>query len=518
MSRLISVVNDGNSWMGQERFGGNVYTNISSHRANDPKLNLLRGWNLQGDRVTFQFNWDPKKTRTQTASNRFEIKLHTVKKTFFCLTSRAHDDFIMKQAEAINVFHDSKLVSQLEELVSLRDASQQAVNAMRAKYQNLKDYGGTETEVKDAKKAMKEQTASLATTNKSIDGKLEKMQQTYINFMGEFHGPFTDAVENNLTRPTAHKAVVHDLVKGAFQWDSVKKETIMRMEHLDEKADDLTFSDPDVVFRWVVKEVEKEINAPRGLSFEGIMHAIRMHAVNHGGFGRAEIQKKNMSNHGLFQLKEGFPVKDFAAFLEDMNRNIPLLSSIKDNPLYTNNDKVEWGNKPFNQLELCDILLDCMPKKVQQLFKSHNATGTLRFDIKSLAIELQPLCDQVRMDQKNNPPQGGGSGKGGQGKGHGNRSGKAGKNGQGKGNAGGEERKHCKLCKKFGGAFHNHNTEECNKFNDDGSNKRKQSRGNSNGNYNHQMMEMLKSLTNEVNHIKKKKKRSQSYSEGEESE
>jgi len=516
MSRLIPVVNDGNRWMMRERFGANVYTNVSSHRANDPKLNLSRGWNLRDDRVTFKFNWDAKKTRSQTAANRFEIKLQGVRKSVFCLTSRAHDDFIMKQAEAINTFYDSKLVAQLEELVSLRDATQKQVNALSAKYHNLKDYGGAETEVKDAKKEMKEQTALLNTTNKSIEGKYEKMVQTYINFMGEFHGPFTDAVENNLTRPTLHKEVVHDLVKGAFQWDSTKNETIGRMEHLDDKADDPTFNDPDIVFRWVVKEVEKEINAPRGLSFEGIMHAIRMHSVNHGGFGRAEIQKKNMANHGLFQLKDAFPVKDFAGFLEDMNRNIPLLSSTKDNPLYTNNDKVEWGNIPFTQHELCDILLDSMPKKVQQLFKSHNATGTLRFDVQNLATELQPLCDQVWNEQKknkNNPPQAGG-GKGGAGKGSGNRNGKAGKQGQGKGNAGDGERKHCKLCKRFGGAFNNHNTEECNKYNDDGSNKRKQSRNN----YNTEMMQMLTELKKDVNHIKKKKKRSESYSDGEESE
>lgn len=526
MSRLLRVVNDSNNWMVGDRFTANTYSQINQHKTANPKLKVERGWFLNEERVTFSFSRDPTKTRPPTAGNRFEIKIGGVKKQVSSLVSRAYDDFIQKQAECINAYYDTKLIAQLEDLVSVRDAHQQHYNKQRAKLENLKKFGGSEEDIKKTKKEVKQQSEALESTKDSILDRVEKMRTMYINFIGDLHGTFTDTVETTLLKPITHEVTSYELKKVAFQWDNTKDEPVGRIEMYDDRVDDVTFNDPDVKFRYEMQEVTHEIDAPRGLSFEGIMNAIRSHAVHQGGYGRAEIQKKKMTNHALFPPNGEIPVKDFVGFLEDINRNIPLLPSIKDNPMYINNDQVPWGNKPFTQKELCDILVDCMPKKVQTLFKSHNANNTVRFDVKLLANELQPLVDQVRTEQKASQPQGGGGGGGGAGKNSSNRNNQRGnrKNGQGNQNQADSETKHCKLCKKFGGAHHNHNTADCQKYNEDGSLKRQRGRDNYS---NKEVVDMLASMKAENKKLRKsvhalqkgsakKKKRSMSYSEEEE--
>lgn len=152
MSRLLSVINDNNRRMMGERYASNSYSQTTPHLIANPRLKLERGWFLNEERVTFGFSRDPKKARTSTAGNRFEIKIGGVKKQVNALVSKAFDDFIQKQAKCINAFHDTKLISQLTDLVSVRDASQQHINKLRAKLENLKELEAPKRTLRKQKK------------------------------------------------------------------------------------------------------------------------------------------------------------------------------------------------------------------------------------------------------------------------------------------------------------------------------------------------------------------------------
>ena len=116
-------------------------------------------------------------------------------------------------------FH-TKLIAQLEDLVSVRDAHQQNYNKQRAKLENLKRFGGSEEDIKKTKKEVKQQSEALESTKDSILDRVDKMRTMYINFIGDLHGTFTDTVETTLLKPTTHEITSYELKKVAFQWDN----------------------------------------------------------------------------------------------------------------------------------------------------------------------------------------------------------------------------------------------------------------------------------------------------------
>jgi hypothetical protein len=109
----------------------------------------------------------------------------------------------------------------------------------------------------------------------------------------------------------------------------------------------------------------------QGISIDGIKFCIHLHACHVGGYGRAEVQKRYIMNHVLFPNDLMMNVKLFAKMLMDMNKNMPLIPSQKDNPEYRDNDDIPYGSAPLTNLEMCTILMDCMPKDVGNLRDRH---------------------------------------------------------------------------------------------------------------------------------------------------
>eukprot|EP00985_Skeletonema_marinoi_P029720 scaffold28845_cov139-Skeletonema_marinoi.AAC.1 len=73
-------------------------------------------------------------------------------------------------------------------------------------------------------------------------------------------------------------------------------------------------------------------------------------------------------------------------------------------------DDVPWGNTQLTQMELCNTLLDSMPREVQQQFAVQNPLRQLRFDVHQLSTELQPPVDQIRSKKQAEKNSGGGKG------------------------------------------------------------------------------------------------------------
>jgi len=215
----------------------------------------------------------------------------------------------------------------------------------------------------------------------------------------------------------------------------------------------------------------------RGISLDGLKYCIHRHVCHVGGYGRAEVQKKYMTNHALFPNDLTMEVKAFSEMLMDMNKNIPLLPSIKDKSEYRNNDDVPQGNLPLTNLEMCTILMDCMPRDVQLAFQAKNPTDPLRFDIMLLAEELQPLvkeCAGTRKltktvtggggggntNPKNNPPNDNRNNRSRGNRNNGNRN-----------NSSQETKGYCKMCDENNKNCKTHNSKDCRIFNMDGTKK-----------------------------------------------
>lgn len=474
----------------KRRFSPRVYNPISTFAEQNKKSKFSRGFDRHADKVTYEFT-PPAGGGKKPKGTTFELKYGGVKEYRYRYDGSNFCAFTMKVAETFNIILDAKYVEEYEKYEELQESQELAYRRFHTALKNAEDDKDA-AEVARLKPLMEAAEQNIASHKRDKTIAVNKMHDLYILFMGDYSGTYADHITKRLDEPTTFRKTEHFLKKVAYVWDITNNTKIARAEQHDGKHDDKNFKEPDIKFRWKYFSREREVTEPAGRTLEGFLECVRLHTIHEGGYGRAEVQRKHMSNHGLFPTCLKLPAKKFAELLEEMNRNLPLLPCEKDNPEYAENDEVEWQAKPFNQYELCDIFINSMPKKVQQSFAAQNSTSELRFNLKELAIEIQPLIDQARAELKTNPPPGGGGGGGSNGNPSSNRNGKGNRNNNGgntNGNGGNANgiKKHCARCEEYGGNPTTHRDANCRNWNADGSSKK-------GGKQNHSLEKQMKEL------------------------
>lgn len=423
---------------------------------------FTRGYNRDQSKVTFPFDQPPRPSKGST----FELRTTSkVKKQIQAFNGGTFGDFIHKQAEFHNTMNDMQLDANHDNLVQQRDAEILNKHMFEEKKKNATSGSLDET---DGKK-LKKHGRKIDELNREIDALVKQIHEHYCSFMGNDSNKYRDIVNTDLMQPTNHVHPCYDMKKVAYFWDATLNEVSGRAEVYDEHADDQTYSDPHIKFLWTMVREEKEVFAQRGLTLEGVKECIRKHAISVGGCERAEIQRRYMLNNGLFPSCLTLPVKSFAEVLVEMNKNLPLLPCARDNDFYKDRDDVPWGNTQLTQMELCNTLLDSMPREVQQQFAVQNPLRQLRFDVYQLSTELQPLVDQIR--SKKQAEKNSGGGKGGNSNSNANSRNGGGNRGNrnGSNSSGGTNTQHCDRCSKWGGNPKTHKTTDCQAWNNDGS-------------------------------------------------
>lgn len=444
----------------------NVYHSTQGKQVNGK---MTRGFQRGAELVTYPFDAPTVKKLSSRAPS-FNLKVSGNKKNFYAFDGGPFGSFIEKQGEASNIIGELQLIPEHESLEQQLNAEIKNKHMLQ---ERKKNNGSLDS---DDSKKLKKYEKKIANIHKEMEEVVKKIYDHYCSFMGNEASVFKDIVNKHLMQPTTHMHPCFDMKKLAYYHDATLGVTGRAEEH-DDKADDSSFTDPDIKFLWTMVSEEKEVLEPRGLTLQGVQECFRQHAISVGGYNRAEIQRRYMENHGLYPSCLSLPVKCFAELLVEMNKNLPLLPCAKDNKEYVDNDDVPWGNIQMTQMELCNVLLDSMPKDVQIAFNAQNPLTQLRFDIQQLSAELQPLVDQIRI-KKNAEKSNNGGGKQGNNSGNSNANSNSNSRSRGSGNrgnrngnnsGGGNTPKHCDRCKKHGGNPKSHNTNECLAWNADGS-------------------------------------------------
>ena len=451
------------------RFSSNVFAFTQNFKKKS-NAKLVRGFHSAHSKVTFMLDGQKGKADTRKG-NTFELRVQGALRNFNGLSDggASFGDFIMKQAEFHNIMNQLLTFDTAREKQQIIDDNEQLIRESEAAEKN--NDRGFDKATSD--KQVKSYKAKIVQANKDLKECVNKLTNTYKLFMGETAGQsYDNIVYSTLQKSVKHKKVFYQFKKLAYFWDKATDTIEGRAEEFDDKADDPNFKNEAVTFRWKKVAYSHEVDQAKGLSMDGILDCIRLHACEVGGYGRAEHQRKHMQNNLLFPNCLELSVADMANTLLEMNKNMPLLPSFKDNPDYADVSAVPEASFPLSPIELCSILLDAMPKEVQLKFHENSPNNPLRFDIMQLAVELQPIVDSVREQRRQARANNGGGGGASSSNGNNNRN-KSNKNNNNNNNNNKDSNaksggKNCELCKKYGGNPATHNTAQCRKYHSDG--------------------------------------------------
>ena len=74
--------------------------------------------------------------------------------------------------------------------------------------------------------------------------------------------------------------------------------------------------------------------------------------------------------------------------LKSINRLFCYLTTYKDDDQYANNQDIKRANIPFNEVELCKILLNSMPSTIRDAL-------CVQVPNRPLELELEPLINRI---------------------------------------------------------------------------------------------------------------------------
>lgn len=458
---------------GKSRYSADVYNSsetwTKSQKNSSKNVKMTKGYFRNEHLVTHKFH-GTKSTPTTNKANQFNIKIGGVERVFYNLSSDAFGDLIMKQAEYYNAMNELNYFDLHDKAQQRHDAAQANLHELEANEKNSGSISNSDVKKKkNYSDEMKEAKKEMADVEK-------KLHSRYQLFMGDKKQTYDNIVHELLETSVTHTVTKYKMKKVAFFCNPDTKELEGgRADHMDD-TDPADNTDANITYMWARVPVQVENTGPRGLSLAGINHCIRQHAVQVGGCGRAEIQRTYMRNHAPFPADLSMTVKAFADVLIEMNKNLPLLPCYKDNPTYEDDDDVPNASVALSSMDLCSILLDSMPKEVQGRFNEINPMDSLRFDLNGLARELQPMVNAISEERKkrnNNNNNSGGSGKNNTTASNANKGNKSGNrnNQSNRTPTNGRATRFCQRCKDYGGNPDTHNTDDCRKFNSDGTRK-----------------------------------------------
>ena len=207
------------------------------------------------------------------------------------------------------------------------------------------------------------------------------------------------------------------------------------------------------------------VAGPKGRSWATLNLCIEKHKLNVFKTDAADEQRRYISH----DLRKPYEVKIrwFMQRVMSMNNNLSLMPCLAINT--QTSDETVAANIPFNETELCGIIIRCLPQawQTQYVLANGQKKQTKTRDLLIQLEAIEKVMDQKRKDlsastKKDSSAKSGKTGKSSE---------KRRSNGSGDSRIPKKQRteKFCNRCKENGGAHTTHNTSDCNRYKADGS-------------------------------------------------
>lgn len=254
--------------------------------------------------------------------------------------------------------------------------------------------------------AQKRQLVTYETNKRQAEKKIGEVgrgaQQTYATIMGVHATEFESLCKKHLYTVVEHDVTTWQVVQREV---SIHDDTKQPVDVNDSTFDKENHGDVgDFTTLWVAREVTKTVKDQRKPSYPKILEVIDLHLKKFGGYGRREAQAQYLSTNAKFPSNlELISVRTFADLLKMMNEKLPDLSCWRDDPQYANNQAVQ--NERFvkhSDLQMCRILREAMPIKVQEKLRYKFPTKDLWFDYEDLRKQLTAIVEELITERKAN--------------------------------------------------------------------------------------------------------------------
>lgn len=417
---------------------------------------------------------------------------HGVEKDFHTLASNCPTAFFIQERIFDKFMLDSGLQTDIKEYGEKIFKLGENLAQLR-----VKELGSTLTADEVASKTSFER--KLNSYQLSLEDSKKRIYTLYEQFMGESRTQsFNRVVAKVLLMETEYERHEFDLVAEAYDknQDGTPKMDSRRPD-LDDKDDDEAGATHVLVWKYAVRKFkEKRTFDKDEVAFE---KARRLHRLEVMGnkYNVAEAQMEFCkSNLRLPNNRHGITARIMLGLIMNISEHMYLLPTSKEHEEHLDDPEVRWGNVPFREMDMCEMLKRAMPKHVITSYEGkRKSTCPLEKDASALAVELDKILDAAPTDEKKKS--GGGDQKPAD-KGSGGGA-KTGKQPRPKG------KKHCKRCKNGGekdNVIYSHNTDDCERYTAD--NKKKQLRTPHKQLHNHVDLEHT---PRNRSHKKKKKKK-----------
>ena len=381
------------------------------------------------------------------------------------LTSLSIQAFTFAQLHFDNMLKSSRLMQIIEnDMQSLKD-HEDIVATLDVKKKNS---GGSLSD--DDKKKLKEAEKIISEAKDLIEENVELLFRAYDEIIAARRAKWDFQVNSRCNTEVVHTVNEVQVVKEAFKVDAAG---VITEERFPEKDEELSIDSTPTTgwrFKWRWQRVNRSRDAMRGKSLAEFKFCRAQHLQQEfGEYGQAEAQFVYLLNN--IKIPVGCSVEAYNFMIEHVSTIMYLLPSIRDdpNPVYQNGklDHITPRNSPFTEGDMCQMLMNALPIKVQDEWRSKNRRQLVPTNREDFKKDVQIYLDKYQESrvEKSLNQDGAGAGKGGANQKNQKRSG-----GEQNTNKNGEKPP-CKRCKKAGEKHHvqmKHVTSECWRYNEKG--------------------------------------------------
>ena len=220
-------------------------------------------------------------------------------------------------------------------------------------------------------------------------------------------------------------------------------------------------------------EAAQGVLKKRGYNFKTLSECMKLHMVTILPKDAAEIQKHYMRTH--VKKPARMTMRNFCNRFLELNGYLQHLPCLKDQQ--PDNNLIDCAATPFQQTELCSLLLKMVTRETEKRYYSINPTA-----IPTKFLELRDALERIEVVdgrlEKFRPGKSGSDGK--DDKDRPSKESRRERRDRRRREKVKEydpkeripkKKKHCNLCKQFGGPFSSHNTSDCNRWARDGTRK-----------------------------------------------
>ena len=380
------------------------------------------------------------------------------------LTSLSMPAFVFAQMHFDNMLKSSKLVQMIKnDEQSLKD-HEDIVATLDVKKRNN---GGNLSN--EDKSALKEAERTVSDAKELIEENVEKLFRAYEEITAARQTKWNFLVTNRCHTECVFTVNEVQVIKEAFKVDANGAKTEERFPEKDNELSEDSTANTGWMFTWRWCRVNRSRDAMRGKSLADFLWCRTRHLQQEfGEFGHAEAQFGYMMNN--IKIPVGCTVDAFNFMIEHVSSIMYLLPSIRDdpNPVYQNGalDHITRRNKAFAEGEMCQMLMNAMPTKVQEDWRNDNRRQLIPTNREEFKKDLQIKLDKFTASRVEKPLSQGGAG-GGKG-GNANQKNQKSNSGGGRNNHNNNgEKPPCNRCLKGGEkpqVYNKHITSKCTRY------------------------------------------------------